>query len=290
MAIFVEGRPVVSVVVPIYNDANRVERLVESLSRQKFEGYELIMVDDCSSDGTWQKLEHLADSRPISLFRAPTNRGSGFCRNLGVQAARGSIIAFTDSDCVPDPSWLAELTGPVARGEADATMGPNHLCLRNLRGCRLESVRAKQYRGLDTKNMAVRKDVFLSLGGFREDIRLNVDWEFHRRFVAAGYRLVPVNAPVLHDFPTDAISLVFKARRRGREEANLSKDAAAPLATLRLVGARMLAKLRRLPHVWSEGTGLAEKLAMVTYYLAFHASWNGSLMSCLLFSHGKRAA
>jgi len=274
--------PRVSVVVPVFNDESHIDGLIRSLLDQSFEGYEIIMVDDNSTDGSYEKLRRYAEGGSIRLLRSPTNRGSGFCRNLGVREAKGDVVAFTDSDCVAERDWLSKITRPVLEGGLDAAMGPNHIPLRDLRGCRLESVRAKQYWGMDTKNMAVKRKVVLELGGFNETIKVNVDAEFHRRFVSSGFRVVLTDAKVLHDFPDDAISLVVKARRRGREEAKILQGRRGPRRALRLVAGRALDKLRKVKSVYLSGSGFSERLAMAIYYLSFHAFWNGALLIRLL--------
>jgi glycosyltransferase involved in cell wall biosynthesis len=265
----------------VYNDDLRVGRLIDSLLSQKFEKYEIIVVDDCSTDGTYNSLEEYAARGSIRLYRSPDNRGSGFARNLGARNARGEILAFTDSDCVADERWLEEVTRPIIAGEADATMGPNHLCLRQAKGCRLESIRAKQYWGMDTKNMAIRRGIFEDLGGFNEGIKVNVDAEFHRRFVAEGGSVLLTEAKVYHDFPEDAVSLIMKARKRGREEAKILVDRRGLLKATRLIGSRMVSKLRRLRKIWAEGRCAEEGLALVVYYVSFHLSWSLSLFIAL---------
>ena len=274
-------QPVASIVVPIYNDQGRVETVVSSLMVQDLENYEIIFVDDCSTDRTPELLRRYESIGAIRLLKSPSNRGSGFCRNLGWQGAGSEVVAFTDSDCRAEPSWLRTIVEPVLRGRADAAMGPNHLCLRDSRACRLESVRAKQYRGMDTKNMAIRRGVLLELGGFREDIKVNVDSEFNARFGKSNYRVEYVEARVFHDFPDDVMGTLLKCRKRGRQESILLVSHRG-LNSLRLVASRVLSKLRRLGGIWSEGSDFPESLAMVTYYLAFHSCWNGSLLASLL--------
>jgi hypothetical protein len=162
-------------------------------------------------------------------------------------------------------------------------MGPNHLCLRDNRRCRLESIRAKQYWGMDTKNMSISREAFSNLGGFREDIKVNVDWEFNQRFMSAGYHVIFVDAVVLHDFPDDPVSVILKTWRRGREESKLYWNEMGAQPVLRLVGKRLLDKLKKVGGIWSEGGDLPEKAAMSVYYLSFHFLWNASLAVSLLF-------
>ena len=67
---------------------------------------EVIVIDDGSTDGT----EKIAKKFPVKMIRNPESRGQSFCRNLGAKKARGTILAFLDSDCVAGKTWLKELT------------------------------------------------------------------------------------------------------------------------------------------------------------------------------------
>ncbi len=281
-----ESQPKVSVIVPVYNDKSHIDALLRSLLEQDFEEYEIIAVDDRSTDGSWERLETYTDDPRLRALRSPVNGGSGKCRNIGASQARGDIIAFIDSDCEAKPDWLAKLVTPIIKGEADASTGPNYLCLRESKNCRLEAVRAKQYWGFDTKNAAVSKDAFHALGGFVEEVRLNVDWEFHTKLQRAGCRVARTEAIVMHDYPDDPVDEILKARKRGREESkiwpmHLPQVGSGILAST--VG-RMVSKSRRVRNVWSEGSSLWESLAMVVYYIAFHTIWTTSLTISVLLS------
>lgn len=99
--------PDVSVVMPVYNRVNRVKKAVDSILQQQDCHFEFIIVDDGSSDGTLQVLEHYAsqDSR-IRLLALPSNGGQGLARALGNDAAEGRYIAVMDSDDIATPDRL----------------------------------------------------------------------------------------------------------------------------------------------------------------------------------------
>ena len=92
----------ISVVIPTYNRASKVTRAVTSVLYQTFTDYELIVVDDGSSDGTWDRLAPLAPH--IRYLRHHSNLGVSAARNTGIKAARSPFIAFLDSD----DYWLPE--------------------------------------------------------------------------------------------------------------------------------------------------------------------------------------
>jgi len=93
--------PKVSVIIPTYNRADVIARSIRSVLAQTYQDFELIVVDDGSSDGTPQAVEAFEDRR-IKLVRHSVNKGAGGARNTGIGVARGEYVAFQDSD----DEWL----------------------------------------------------------------------------------------------------------------------------------------------------------------------------------------
>jgi glycosyltransferase involved in cell wall biosynthesis len=102
--------PSVSVVVPTYRRSHLLPRLVAALEAQTLpvEQFEVLIVDDCSGDGTAEVLADVGGRSPLTLrvLTTPVNGGPAVARNLGWRAARAPYVAFTDDDCVPRPDWL----------------------------------------------------------------------------------------------------------------------------------------------------------------------------------------
>ena len=130
--------PKVSVVVASYNGDRTLRACLESLGQLRYPDYEVILVDDGSTDTTPQVAEeaarHLApsdlsDKRPPGLrcIRHTTNLGLSVARNTGIAAATGEIIAFTDADCRADADWLFYLVGDLLGSEFAGMGGPNLL-------------------------------------------------------------------------------------------------------------------------------------------------------------------
>jgi GT2 family glycosyltransferase len=120
-ASLLERTPRVSVVVCSYNGGRTLEQCLRSLSALDYPDYEVIVVDDGSTDDTRDILAHFADVRVIHQ----PNRGLSIARNAGLKVATGSIIAYTDSDCFVDPNWLSLLVYQFQRSDAAAVGGPN---------------------------------------------------------------------------------------------------------------------------------------------------------------------
>ena len=104
----------VSIIVPAYNAEQYIEQTLQSVTAQTFQVWEIIVVDDASTDGTIQRAEGFAktlelnaerkgssiQTRRIRILKNKTNRGAAFCRNRGISEAKGTWIAFVDSDDV----------------------------------------------------------------------------------------------------------------------------------------------------------------------------------------------
>jgi GT2 family glycosyltransferase len=117
-------KPRVSVVVASYNGAATLKACLESLRNLNYPDYEVILVDDGSTDSTPQ----LAGQFPnIRSFRHHTNLGLSVARNTGIAAATGEIVAFTDADCRADEDWLYYLVADLVTGEFAGVGGPNLL-------------------------------------------------------------------------------------------------------------------------------------------------------------------
>jgi glycosyltransferase involved in cell wall biosynthesis len=112
--------PSVSVIVATRDRAAFLPELVEALAGQTMDAsrFEVVVVDDGSTDGTWSALAALANTTVLRLrgLRLGQSVGQGPARNVGVRVARGDIVAFTDDDCIPERSWLRVLTEPLAGG------------------------------------------------------------------------------------------------------------------------------------------------------------------------------
>lgn len=200
--------PAVSVVIPAYNRAATICAAMESVLRQTYADFELLIVDDCSSDGTLDAAARLSDPR-IRLIKSPENAGASAARNRGVHEARGKWIAFQDSD----DEWLprklekqmARLTAPGADHVA-AYCGMmvigTHEDVDGSRSGRpqigyVPDPNAEVIEGdliptlittslVSTQTLVVRRDVMLEIGGFDEEIRALIDWECMLRLAQVG--------------------------------------------------------------------------------------------------------
>ena len=116
--------PKVSVVVASYDGDRTLKACLDSLRRLNYPDYEVILVDDGSTDTTRQ----IASAYPgVCYLRHQTNLGLSAARNTGIAAASGEIIAFTDADCRADEDWLYYLVGGLLDSDFAGIGGPNLL-------------------------------------------------------------------------------------------------------------------------------------------------------------------
>ena len=116
-----------SVVIPTYRRPVLLRRCLAALTGQTLAPglYEILVVDDGAGVETWKVVREMAQRATPSIryLASPSRRGPAAARNLGWRAARGSIIAFTDDDCIPSPDWLAEGSAMLADTGLAGTYG-----------------------------------------------------------------------------------------------------------------------------------------------------------------------
>jgi O-antigen biosynthesis protein len=117
-------RPKVSVVVASYNGARTLRACLESLGHLNYPDYEVVLVDDGSSDESQEIARQFPAVRTIVHSE---NKGLSVARNTGIAAARGEIVAFTDSDCRADEDWLHWLVSDLQKGQFVGIGGHNFL-------------------------------------------------------------------------------------------------------------------------------------------------------------------
>ena len=105
--IFPMSTPTVSIITPLYNAETLFRDTYESVMAQTFEDFEWIIVDDCSTDGSYNlALELSKGNARVRVYKMPVNGGSAKARNKGLEEARGRYITFLDSDDLLDPTYL----------------------------------------------------------------------------------------------------------------------------------------------------------------------------------------
>lgn len=183
--------PRVSVVVPTYNHRPFVLELLESLRSQSDVAFEVVVVDDGSSDGSFAAIIERARAleltgRVIGLRR---NCGRSTARNAGILQARASIIAFVDADCQPVSGWLvAALAAFEHGGRIGAVQGPTLPHPTQRRPLFSHFIEIAHYDGsFSTCNVFYRREALLEVGGFDPSVIYWEDVDIGWRVCRAGW-------------------------------------------------------------------------------------------------------
>lgn len=114
--------PCLTVIMPVYNEEPTVSAMVESVLQQR-PVKELIVVDDCSRDNTWEQLRKSALDPRVRLLRHTVNQGKGAAIRTGFQAASAPILIIQDADNEYDPREYYVVLNPILTGKADVVFG-----------------------------------------------------------------------------------------------------------------------------------------------------------------------
>jgi len=110
----------ISVIIPTYNERDQLKKCLESLSKQSVDNFEVIVVDDGSTDRTWDALKNIQTDYPLEILKQRHN-GPGAARNLGAKKANGEILVFVDVDMTFEKNFLKNLVRPILVGRAKGT-------------------------------------------------------------------------------------------------------------------------------------------------------------------------
>jgi glycosyltransferase involved in cell wall biosynthesis len=188
--------PEVSVVIPAYNEATYIDRLLEALAKQNFKRLEVIISDAQSKDGTKEVVQSFKNKLEVKFVEAPP-KGPAFGRNQGAKQARGEWLLFFDADVdLDDPYFIEKLVaGSVSKGWSTAS-GQLKVSGNSLLG---KMGHNQGYMNLmsHTKHpimqgycMLTRREVFEKLKGFNENIRYGEDNDYATRSAKYGFGFV----------------------------------------------------------------------------------------------------
>ncbi len=222
--------PRISVVVCSYNGSRTIRDCMEALQRLEYPHYEVIVVNDGSTDNT----EAIAREYPCRVI-STTNQGLSNARNTGMHAASGEIIAYTDDDAYPDPHWLTYLAHMFLTTSHAAIGGPN-LPPKNdgwLAECIAHGPGGPIHVLLDDQlaehipgcNMAFRKHCLVAMGGFDPQYRtagddVDICWRLQEKGWTIGFHAA---AQVWHHRRNSLHAYWKQQRGYGRAEALLEQ-------------------------------------------------------------------
>ncbi len=226
--------PPVSIVIPVYNRPQEISECLEALLQLHYpeDRREIIVIDDGSTDHT----REVVGRYPVRFIAREANRGQAAARNLGVQQARGEIIAFIDSDCVAEPEWLTELVPYFQDQRIGLVGGFVASYFQKTWLDRYESAASPLNMGrslvmadssdldfyVPTCNLLVRKEAYLVVGGLDETRRFGEDVDLCWKLRKQGYQQLYVPAgPVRHKHRSRLLNSAIQRFHYGTSEPEL---------------------------------------------------------------------
>jgi glycosyltransferase involved in cell wall biosynthesis len=251
--------PKVTVLMAVYNGLPHLREAVESIVRQTFSDFELVVVDDGSTDGSGEALAGLADNR-IRLLVNEQNQGLTRSLNRGLQAARGEYVARLDADDICAPERLARQVAYLDSNPATALVGS--VCRQiNEAGEPFGEITQTPtsptaiYYGLRFNNVLAhssvmfRREPVAELGGYDEQFQQAQDYDLWSR-LADRYPLAALPEPLIRL----RVSPKSVSRQRATDQARFA-DVIRERNALRVAPALAEARLASLHRLGSDATG-----------------------------------
>ncbi len=222
----------ISVVICTRDRPDMLRRCLRSILLNKVHPYEVVVVDQSTDDRTVEVVKESYGVLSCPVRRVPTeSRGLAIARNIGIKAAQGSVVVFTDDDCTADPNWLTAIAREFADNAVSCVCGHVYPAdhKERPRQARISTLNHQRRRVVVGKcnpfllgrgnNMAFRKSDLIKLGGFNEYIGVGSSL-YAGEDLDILYRLMEVNAPIVHSpYPIiyhsqpDECSYVLKKKR-----------------------------------------------------------------------------
>jgi glycosyltransferase involved in cell wall biosynthesis len=214
----------ISVIVPVFNEEKYIEKCVESLLVQEYPDFEIIIVDDGSTDNTLQILNGFASRQQIILLRQD-HLGPAHARNLGNSCAGGEILVFVDADMTFEKKFIEELTAPLNSGKSKGSFSKEEYVAnwnnnfarfwQYNRGIYSDRMIDKEYDKEAPVFRAILKSEFEKVHGF-DDIGYTDDWSLSRKL---GYKSVAcLGAKYFHNNPENYTEVWHQAEWIGKNE------------------------------------------------------------------------
>lgn len=200
-----KANPTLSVIIPTYNGAQRIQRALEALEKQTFKKFEVVVVIDGSTDQTEQFLEGWR-TRLNLQFMVQENKGRAGARNTGAAMAQSGLLVFLDDDMRPDPGWLQSHidhhrshshSAMVGRQQSDPHRNPSdfnqYLAVRSsewMNNCKQSKNPMTMHNLFFTSaNCSMPKPLFDIVGGFDDQLRDAEDFDLGYRLLKKGQQI-----------------------------------------------------------------------------------------------------
>ena len=188
-----------SIIIPTYNRKDRLKQCLGVLLNQSYphNKYEIIIVDDGSTDGTEEAIKNI--NKPNITYIKQQNKGAGAAINTGAKMANGDILAFTEDDCVVSNNWVDTITDLFNKYPQTAAFAGECVDLFYRKQeesnvpCNCDDFKKMRLNRISTYigngSFAIKKEIFEKIGGYDESFRVQEDCEFNIRLLKQGYEI-----------------------------------------------------------------------------------------------------
>ncbi|MBC8501374.1 MAG: glycosyltransferase [DPANN group archaeon] len=224
----------VSVIIPIFNSEKTLNGCLESVLNQSFKNYEVILVDNNSTDKSKQIISSFQNSNKKIRYFFEKEISRGAARNRGEKQAKGDIILMADADCVVPRSWIENMIFPIVANGYDAIQGfqenfQNNFWSKQTQirlALKMNSFDSQNTIGMiDTKNFAIKTSVLKRLGFTNRKYISGNDTDLSIRFKKNNLKLVFLKSvKVKHNHPNSFRTIVSKCFYRAYWCAIIAKD------------------------------------------------------------------
>lgn len=203
----------VSVIIPTYNEEKDILECLESLDKQSFKDFEVIVVDDGSTDNTSEKLKK-AKSTSLKVI-TQEHKGPGAGRNKGAKLAKGKILVFVDADMTFHKNFIKNLVKPITSGKTNGTFSKYEYvsnweniwarCWNIEHNWEVRRRHPKAYPDEQEVFRAILKSEFKSVGGFTPG-GYNDDWSLYKKL---GYKAISASGAIFYHKNPASLKEVF---------------------------------------------------------------------------------
>lgn len=220
----------ISVIIPMYNARKTIRMTLEGLKQQTLKDFEIVVVDDGSTDGSAQVIQDFATQNSLSVkVVQQVNSGAGKARNAGVQNSSGDIVVFVDSDCIPPSNWLEAMTRPIKDDMAGCTCGYKVKNRESITARYVDYEIARRHRKLVGKttnavgsySLSLLKEAFRKVGGFDTSYTSAdaEDFDLAFRLNRAGYNIFFTGDTFVYHFHPAYLKKYFVVGRHGNDDS-----------------------------------------------------------------------
>ena len=203
--------PFFSIIIPLYNKENFIEETLKSVLNQTFQDFEIIIVEDCSTDNSKQKAESVV-SEKIKIIQHEKNRGLSASRNTGIEKANSDFLAFLDADDIWHDNYLEKIFQLIQNFPTAHLFATNYLEAysneiavspsSNLKNFETDGLVPDFFESSLHQNIycfssiCVKKEIFEKIGGFNTMINYGEDVDFNIR-ANNSFQLAYSNCPLV---------------------------------------------------------------------------------------------